>query len=162
MARQIKATAHHFGAEALVAIDVGGDALTDGTEPGLRSPLADQLALAACTRTNLPTRLLVAAAGIDGELTGDTLRHRFDQFGARQIGHLTSEDIAPVAHVFDWHPSEASGLLAAASEGLRGIVEVRDAGDHVSLTDDTCTVYEMDLATVLPGIPPIASSISSR
>ena len=153
MARQIRATARHFGAEALVAVDVGGDALTDGTEAGLRSPLADQLALAACARTNLPTTLLVAAAGIDGELTADTLRNRFDQFGARQIGHLTADDMAAVGRVFNWHPSEASGLLAAASAGLRGIVEVRDAGDHVSITDDTCTVHELDLATVLPGIP---------
>lgn len=153
MAKQISAAAAHFAAEAILAVDVGGDSLTSGTEPGLRSPLADQLALAACARTNLPTSLLVAGAGIDGELTTDTLTSKFHRFDARQIGRLTTEDTAPVAGVFTWHPSEASGLLAAAASGLRGTVEVRDAGDQVALTDDTCVVYAVDLANVIQALP---------
>ena len=50
-------------------VDVGGDALATGHEPGLRSPLADALALAACARIRVQTHLLVAGPGLDGELS---------------------------------------------------------------------------------------------
>src|SRR5262249_40031192 len=54
MAAQVRAAVACFVADDLALIDVGGDILTDGADPGLRSPLADQLALAACLRTGLP------------------------------------------------------------------------------------------------------------
>ena len=37
-------------------------------------------------------------------------------------------DVAPFRPVFTWHPSEATALLVAAARGLRGRVEIRDAG----------------------------------
>ena len=64
----MSATAKLFEADTLTLVDVGGDILTDGTDAGLRSPLADQLALGACLRTGLPTRSIIAAPAIDGEL----------------------------------------------------------------------------------------------
>ena len=85
MAQQIAAAAELVGAGRIMAVDVGGDALTDGTEPGLRSPLADQLALAACLRTYLPTTLLVVGAGLDGELSSETLTARFEKFQAHSL-----------------------------------------------------------------------------
>jgi hypothetical protein len=94
-------------------LDVGGDILTDGTDPGLRSPLADQLALAACIRTALPTRLMIAAPGIDGELPPDVVSSRLRSLAAEQLLQLSSSDVAPVRRVFRWHPSEASGLLVS-------------------------------------------------
>lgn len=137
MSVQISAAAIYFHADTLALIDVGGDVLTDGSDPGLRSPLADQLALAACVRTGLPSQLLIAAPGIDGELSPATILARLARLGAHQLPDLTSTDIAPVRPVFDWHPSESSGLLAAAATGRRGRVEVRDAGDHIELTETT-------------------------
>ena len=133
MAEQIKAAATTFGASDLVVVDVGGDSLATGAEPGLRSPLADQLALAACLRTHLPARLLVAGPAIDGELDAAAVATRLKDLHADRLSDLTAEDLEPVRNVFTWHPSEASGLLAAAAEGRRGYVEVRDAGDQVGL-----------------------------
>jgi hypothetical protein len=66
MADQILAAAEIFGADSLTVIDVGGDALTNGHDPGLRSPLADQLAIAACLRAGLPARLVVAPVSSSG------------------------------------------------------------------------------------------------
>jgi hypothetical protein len=153
MAEQISATAKHFDADRIVAVDVGGDALTDGHDPGLRSPLADQLALAACWRTGLPTTLLIAAPAIDGELSPTTIATRLHNADARIIGRLTTADAQTTSVVLRWHPSEASGLLAAATLGLRGKVEVRDAGDQVELTDETILVHSLDLPTIFKAIP---------
>jgi hypothetical protein len=144
MATQITAAADYFHADNLALIDVGGDSLTDGTDPGLRSPLADQLALAACVRTGLPCQLLITAAGIDGEIPPATIRTRLHQLGARQLPTLTGTDLAAVRRVFDWHPSEASGLLAAAAAGRRGKAEVRDAGDHIELTAQTPELFAVN------------------
>ena len=144
LAEQIDAAATHFAAEDIALVDVGGDAITTGDDPGLRSPLADQLALAACVRTAIPTQLAIAGAGLDGEIPTHVVVERLAQLDAKHLPDLTPADIAPVRHVFDWHPSEASGLLAAAAAGRRGRVEVRDAGDQVELTDATAAVLAVD------------------
>ena len=64
MATQLLATAELFEADTLTLVDLGGDVLTDGKDPGLRSPLADQLALAACLRL---IRRIVAVEVVDGD-----------------------------------------------------------------------------------------------
>jgi hypothetical protein len=144
MARQVAGAVEFFKLDDVDLVDVGGDALTNGADPGLRSPLADQLALAACVRTGIPTRLLIAGAGLDGELPAEVVSKRLAQLHARHLPSLDAEAIAPVRHVFGWHPSEASGLLAAAAAGRRGKVEVRDAGDHVEMTDAATTLSAVD------------------
>lgn len=144
LAEQIGAAAAFFEIGSIALIDVGGDAITTGQDPGLRSPLADQLALAACVRTGLPTRLLIAGAGLDGEIPGDVIAERLAGLDAEHLPNLDGDDISRVRHVFTWHPSEASGLLAAAAAGRRGRVEVRDAGDQVELTDATTALLAVD------------------
>jgi hypothetical protein len=62
--------------DLLVGLDVGGDSLARGTEPGLRSPLADSVMLAAFV--NLEKRGYrvlwgVFGYGSDGELTVDEI-----------------------------------------------------------------------------------------
>lgn len=153
LATQILAAADHLGSTDVTVVDVGGDVLTDGSDAGLRSPLADQLVLAACAATGLPARLVVAAAGIDGEVPAAIVLERLRAAGAERLPDLIAEDLSAVRDVFSWHPSEASGLLAAATLGLRGRVEVRDAGDHVDLTEETVRLHRVDIATVLPTVP---------
>lgn len=153
MAEQLTATAELFGLDSLTLVDVGGDVLTDGDDHGLRSPLADQLALAACLRSGLPTRLVIAAASIDGELDLDTVMERLEVAHAKELPPLTVFDLARTRQVFAWHPSEASGLLAAAVDGSRGRVEVRDAGDQVTLTNATPRAHTIDLADVRGRVP---------
>jgi hypothetical protein len=151
--RQIAATARHLRADTIALVDVGGDVLATGRDPGLRSPLADQLALAGCVLSGIPTRLLVTGAGLDGELPEPVVLQRLRQLDAERLPDLTAGDIEPVRDVFTWHPSEASGLLAAAAAGCRGRVEVRDAGDQVDLTGSTVAVYAVDAAKALSVTP---------
>lgn len=130
--------------ERLEVIDVGGDALARGDEATLRSPLADALVLAACTEISVPVNLLVAGPGLDAEVAETDVLSRCQTTAAT----LTSDHVAAVANVFDWHPSEASALLAAAARGVRGTVEVRGSGLTVQLTEHSPTVYRADYATV--------------
>lgn len=153
MAAQVEAAAAYFRADEVALIDVGGDAITDGTDSGLRSPLADQLALAACVRAGLPARLVVAAPGVDGELPSATILARLRALGAVRLPGIGARDLGVVRKVFTWHPSEASGLFAAAVAGRRGLVEVRDAGDQVRLDTTTASLLSVDAKAAIAVTP---------
>ncbi|MFK0264312.1 DUF1152 domain-containing protein [Streptomyces angustmyceticus] len=145
MVRQLEELVQHLEPDSIDLLDVGGDILAQGDEPTLRSPLADALTLAACCELNFPVRLLVAGPGLDGELPADTLRDRLGPVALT----LTAEHVTPVSSVLEWHPSEATAMLAATARGARGLCEVRDAGLPVPLTDDGSVVYEADLDEAL-------------
>ncbi|MEU4998184.1 DUF1152 domain-containing protein [Streptomyces sp. NPDC021622] len=140
--RQLNELIAHFTPESIDLLDVGGDILAHGDEPTLRSPLADALTLAACARAEAPVRLLVAGPGLDGELPTDILRPRLGPL----ITTFTPEHAQAVISVLNWHPSEATALLAATALGAQGLCEVRDAGLTVPLTVEGPTVHQVDLA----------------
>ncbi|MFI6289543.1 DUF1152 domain-containing protein [Streptomyces sp. NPDC051018] len=141
IAVQLTSLVEHLEPESIDLLDVGGDILAHGDEPTLRSPLGDALTLAACCQLDAPVRLLVAGPGLDGELPAGTLRPLL----GRNILTLAPEHIDPVDGVLEWHPSEATAMLAATARGIRGLCEVRDAGLPVPLTDEGPTVHEVDL-----------------
>ena len=82
---QLDAIADIIGADELVAVDVGGDILTHCDEPGLRSPLADSLTLAALTGADLPATVVVAGPGLDGELPAALVEERCRSASAAPI-----------------------------------------------------------------------------
>jgi hypothetical protein len=94
---------------------------------------------------NAPIRLLVAGPGLDGEIPSEDLR---DLLG-RLVHTFTAKDAEPISSVLEWHPSEATGMLAATAQGVRGTCEVRDAGLPVPLTDEGPTVHEVDMDEAL-------------
>jgi hypothetical protein len=146
MRAQLAELAATCSADAVTVVDVGGDAVARGDEPGLRSPLADALALAACIDLDLAVAVVVVGPGLDGELTERQVLDNID--GSRPPRSLTADDIVPFRATLDWHPSEATALLAAAAYGIRGRVEIRDAGLAVELTDNSAAMHRMDLAAV--------------
>jgi hypothetical protein len=133
-------------ADAVDIVDVGGDALALGDEDGLRSPLADAMVLAACAGLDVPSSIVVAGPGVDGELTEDQV---LAATGDEPELVLDADDVAPFAHVLDWHPTESTALLAAAAHGWRGLVEIRDGRLTVPLTDRSAQVHRLALARVL-------------
>ncbi|MGM9466384.1 DUF1152 domain-containing protein [Streptomyces murinus] len=143
--RQLEELIRHLEPESIDLLDVGGDILARGDEPTLKSPLADALTLAACCQVNAPVRLLVAGPGLDGELPAADLH---DLLGPL-VHTFTPGDVETISSVLEWHPSEATGMLAATARGIRGTCEVRDAGLPVPLTDEGPTVHEADLDEAL-------------
>ncbi|MET8136522.1 DUF1152 domain-containing protein [Streptomyces sp. NPDC005251] len=143
--RQLEELIEHLAPESIDLLDVGGDILAKGDEPTLRSPLGDALTLAACCQANAPVRLLIAGPGLDGELPAELLANRMGPAALT----LTTEHVEPISSVLEWHPSEATAMLAATARGVRGLCEVRDAGLPVPLTDEGPTVHEADLDEAL-------------
>ncbi|MFV8188150.1 DUF1152 domain-containing protein [Streptomyces sp. AF1B] len=143
--RQLEELVGHLEPESIDLLDVGGDILARGDEPTLKSPLADALTLAACCQLDVPIRLLVAGPGLDGELPLDDLRGVLGPL----IHTFTTKDTESVGSVLEWHPSEATAMLAATARGVRGTCEVRDAGLPVPLTDEGPAVHQVDLDEAL-------------
>ncbi|MFF1325664.1 DUF1152 domain-containing protein [Streptomyces chartreusis] len=143
--RQLEELVSDLAPASIDVLDVGGDILARGDEPTLKSPLADALTLAACCQVNAPVRLLVAGPGLDGELPLDYVRGMLGPL----VHSFTARDAESVSSVLEWHPSEATGMLAATARGVRGTCEIRDAGMPVSLTDEGPTVHQVDLDEAL-------------
>lgn len=139
-----------YAVDSLTVVDIGGDAIARGNEPGLRSPLADALILAACVHLDVLATLLVAGPGLDGELSE---AEALDAIGRKPSLILTAHDVEAFRSTLDWHPSEATALLAAAAIGLRGAAEIRDAGTRVDLTDNSPAVYELPITDAVEANP---------
>jgi hypothetical protein len=131
------------GSRRVLLVDVGGDVLADGTEPGLKSPLADAIALAGCAALGNSVELLVAGPGLDGELTLPELDERLSAADARECLRLAPRTAEVFLPVLEWNPSEATALLTAAARGVEGIAEIRDSGTQVSLERSSTVVGSM-------------------
>ena len=91
--RRHRGAAAELGADLVVFLDVGGDALAHGDEPGLASPLCDALLLAAAARVRASARrcpVLGAVFGVGLRRRADTRRgaraHRGGGRGGRPRG----------------------------------------------------------------------------
>lgn len=148
MGGQLERLVDALGVDHVYVVDVGGDALAAGDEPGLRSPLADALSLAGCVNVRVPADLLIAGPGLDGELHEDYVVQRARDLGGRHLVTLAPEDFAAVAPLLAWHPSESTSVLHAAVVGERGVVETRSAGVRVRMTDLSTQVLAIRVPTV--------------
>lgn len=117
--------------DLVVLLDVGGDALAHGDEPGLASPLCDAVMLAAAPR--LAERVAVAGAvfgaGCDGELDVADVLARVAEVAAAG-GLLGAWGLTPgaaarlegaIAHVH----TEASAQAVACARGALGAAAIR-------------------------------------
>lgn len=133
-------------ARMVTVVDVGGDILGRGDEDELRSPLADALVLAAAEPA---WELVVAGPGLDGELPPDVVRRRCRRLAGTPPGRLVGEGLGDFGGIFEWHPSEANGLLWAAARGVRGRIGLRDRETTIELTDRSPELWWMTAAAAL-------------
>lgn len=153
LGNQLRAIASTTDAKDVVLVDVGGDLVADGSELGLRSPLADALVLAGCLNAGLPVTISVCGPGLDGELTERQVFARCRSLDGSDPAALTPAHVEPFRALFQWHPSEATGLLVAAAMGRRGLVEIRDAGSRVPLTASSPVVIAIPNYSVATANP---------
>ena len=145
LSRQIAEVVENYAVDEVKVVDIGGDVFARGDEPTLLSPLPDALVIAACAAAQVPAKLYLAGPGLDGEIPEHDL---LPDLGTDHFT-LTETDTRSVEHIFDWHPSEASALLAAAARGRRGGCVVRDTGKPVVLTDASARVHRITIDRVL-------------
>ncbi|MGX7825273.1 DUF1152 domain-containing protein [Actinokineospora sp. 24-640] len=143
-AQQISCIAAYVRADCINLVDVGGDLVATGDEQELRSPLADSLALAACSESGVPFYVTICGPGLDGELPESVVSELCQKLEGGDAAHITREIAASVRGVFDWHPSEVTALLVSAALGARGVVEIRDNGSAVPLSNASGTAICLD------------------
>ena len=149
MADGLASAAEKLGADGFVLIDVGGDVLARGDEPGLRSPLCDAIMLAAAGR--LVARGLTGLVGIfgigcDAELTTAEVSARLAAVasagGLSGVRGLTEAVASRLEQAIDLVPTEASAQAVRAFRGASGTALIRGGSRSVELTPfAACTFY---------------------
>ena len=112
-----------LGCDLLVLLDVGGDVLAHGDEPGLASPLADAVVLAAAA--HLPGELsclaVVFGAGCDGELDPAEVVERLEEVraagGHRGLLPVDDAGLARASAAVAAVPTEASDMALRCARG---------------------------------------------
>jgi hypothetical protein len=159
--------ARRLDADVVVLLDVGGDVLAHGDEPGLASPLADAVLLAAAPSLAAHGPAVLGAvfgAGCDGELTPDEVAERLAEVGAaggalgeHELDEPTLERMeAAVATV----PTEASLMALRCARGERGRRPIRGGRRVVPLTAAGGRVAFFDPAVALRSAARLAAAVA--
>jgi hypothetical protein len=141
LADGIEAASQAMDADLIVFLDVGGDVLAHGDEPGLASPLCDAVMLGAADRLaerGVPVLGALFGTGCDGELTPSEVLDRLAEVGAADglagaVG-LTPEVATLLERAVEVVPTEASAQAVRAFRGARGEVLIRDGRRTVLLS----------------------------
>src|SRR5215469_12173059 len=144
----IEVAMQEFNTDLLVGLDVGGDSLAQGNEPGLRSPLADSIMLAAYAeleRRGRRTLWGVFGYGSDGELTVDEIELALSRIGAAGglLGgwSLTPQIAAELERLIQTVPTEASAIPLQCLRGGWGERKIRVGERSVKLTPLTALTF---------------------
>lgn len=138
--------------DAFIFIDVGGDVLANGDEPGLRSPLSDAIMLAAAARLQRTGQAVLGGVfgiGCDGELTpaevlgglGD-LAAGGGLCGARG---LTEHAAARLEEAIRLVPTEASAQAVEAFRRGAGSVAIRGGARRIERTAAATITFYFDV-----------------
>ena len=156
-ARGIDAACAELRCDLAILVDIGGDAIADGSEPGLASPLCDAVMIAAGAAAKVPCVLGVLGSGCDGELEPHEVLGRvaalaragawLDTVGVTPLAAAEIEAAAAVA------VTEASLLVARAARGESGPTEIRGGRRVVDLGPTAALVFVFDLEAALPALP---------
>lgn len=154
-------------ADLVVMVDVGGDVLGDGSEPGLASPLCDAVMLAAGVHLQRHGRPVVAAVfgpACDGELTIDELLDRLARLAAAG-GLVGVEGMTPaVADELERAcaeiPTEASAQAVRCARGEVGIAPIRGGRRHVPLSPIGALTFYADPSRAVASVARLADAVA--
>jgi hypothetical protein len=163
IASGLDAAARALSCDLVVLLDVGGDVLARGDEPGLASPLADATVLAAAPAMATPTLGAVFGIGCDGELTPAEVAARLQEVDA--AGGLL-EDLPLPAAALDrveaalaFVTTEASAMALRCARGETGTVPIRGGRRTVPLTPDGGRLVVFDPAITIRSTARLALAV---
>jgi len=152
-----------LGCDHLILLDVGGDVLAHGDEPGLGSPLADAVMLAAGTHADVPVTLAVWGAGCDGELTPTEVSERLAEVwaagGALGTCGLSEQQAAELEPVVAAVPTEASAMALRSARGGHGRAAIREGRRHVELTPLAGLLFLLDVGATVRSAARLADAV---
>ena len=158
-AEGIAGAAAELSCDLVLQVDIGGDAIADGSEPGLASPLCDAVMLAAGMRLapKLPQAVAVLGAGCDGELQPEEVVARVAALAAAGAWIGTSSVSAAVADEIERAAAptgtEASLCVARCARGETGLAEIRGGRRHVPLSPLGALAFCFDLELAAAALP---------
>lgn len=164
IAAGLDAAAAHFAAGLVILLDVGGDVLAHGTEPGLASPLADATVLAAALHMETPTLGIVFGTGCDGELTPAEVAERLAEVTAAggALGDLPLPDAAidRTEASLKLVTTEASAMALRCARGETGDVPIRQGRRTVPLTPAGGRLICFDPAIAIASAARLAAAVA--
>ncbi len=140
IAQGILDVAQREGADLVIGIDVGGDVIAKGSEPGLMSPLADSMMLAAFAKLENHITSLIGLFGFgsDGELTQgeleSSMRLLLKEGGVLGSWGITQDALRKLEEVIAVVPTEASRLPVLYAKGEFEETKIRSGTRNVSLS----------------------------
>ncbi|GAC1325287.1 MAG: DUF1152 domain-containing protein [Thermoleophilaceae bacterium] len=149
IAASLAQAADRLDCDLIVFLDVGGDVLAHGDEPGLGSPLCDAILLASAARLQATGANVLGAifgAGCDGELTLAELAARLAQLGKAGglagVRGITPPVAARLEAAMAAVITEASAQAVLAYRGANGTTTIRGGRRVLKLTPAAaCTIY---------------------
>ena len=166
LADSLAAAGEKMSVDAYVFVDVGGDALAHGDEPGLASPLCDAVMLAAADRmaeAGLPVLGGVFGAGCDGELTPAEVLHRIAEVGAAgglQGATSLTPEVAGLLHdAVQAVPTEASAQALRCFRGELGAADIRSGRRQVQLTPVGAITFYFDVPAAVRSAARLALAV---
>ena len=144
----LEAALKTFRADLLVGVDVGGDSLAQGGEPGLRSPLADSIMLAAYAKLEelgQPALWGVFGYGSDGEMTVEEIERALNRVaqagGLLGAWALTAKVVTELEEAIKKVQTEASAIPVECARGAWGERTIRQDKRKVKLTPLTTLTF---------------------
>lgn len=166
MATSLAQAAERLGADLTVFLDVGGDVLAQGDEPGLGSPLCDALMLAAANRLARSGQAVLGGIfgpGCDGELTVPEVMDRLARVaeagglaGARGITPAVAERLEAAVEAV---PTEASAQAVRSFRGATGPAAIRAGERSVELTPAAALTIYFDVEVAMEAVGRLARAV---
>jgi hypothetical protein len=152
--------------DLVVFIDVGGDVLAHGDEPGLRSPLCDAVMLAAAARLGRRGHAVLGGLfgiGCDAELTPAEVLSRLARvaaegglIGARGLTEPVAERLEAAIGLV---PTEASAVAVRAFRGEAGSVPIRGGTKTVELSSLAPVTFYLDVEAMIRATGRLAAAV---
>jgi hypothetical protein len=166
VAAGLDAAARALRCDLIVFVDVGGDVLARGDEPGLRSPLCDAVMLAVASLLRAAGHdLLLAIFGIgcDAELTPNEVLARIAAVaaegglaGARGLTEPIAERLEGAIRVV---PTEASAQAVRAFRGASGIARIRGGSRALELSTVAAVTFYLDVEATMRACGRLARAV---
>ena len=168
LADGLATAAEELGVDLIVFLDVGGDALAHGGEPGLASPLCDSVMLAAAARlaaaSPVPILGAVFGVGCDGELTVAEVLERIAEVsgaggfaGARGLTASVASCLDPAVEAV---PTEASAQALRCFRGETGTATIRHGRRTVELSPVGALTFYFDVAVAIRSAARLAAAVT--
>jgi hypothetical protein len=167
IASGLRSAAERLSRDLIVFVDVGGDVLAHGEEPGLRSPLCDAVMLAAAARLSgddIPVLAGIFGIGCDAELTSDEVLARLADVaaagglcGARGLTDAVAETLERAVRLV---PTEASAQAVRSFRGGSGRASIRGGARTLELTTIASLTFYLDVERTVASAGRLARAVA--